>query len=140
MEHVDKYFKAILLVIGGLFSILTENFGVAIAVLVVIQFADVITGIISSIKNGIKLRSAVGIAGYSKKVVTLIIVGIIYLIEVNLFGSNVGGDAIATVYIGLELLSLTENASRMGIYIHPKILQIIDVLKGDDDIKPDGPK
>lgn len=131
MERVDLIFKGVMLFFGGLFSILTENFGVLFSILVVVMIADFITGIIASIKEGRKLRSAVGIAGFSKKMVTLIIIGLVYLIEINLFGTNTAGDAIAMVYVGLEFLSITENATRMGVYVHPKIVQVIDVLKGD---------
>ncbi|OLO40329.1 hypothetical protein BTR23_07520 [Alkalihalophilus pseudofirmus] len=132
MERLDLWFKGILLFFGGLFSILTANFGVFFAVLVVVQISDFATGILASLKEGIGLKSSIGIAGFSKKVVTLVIIGLVYLIEINLFGTNTAGDAIAMVYIGLEFLSITENAGRMGIYIHPKIKQMIAVLKGDD--------
>lgn len=132
LERLDLFFKAILLFFGGLFSILVNNFGVLFAILVVIQHADLITGIWASIKENRGLKSSIGIAGYSKKVVTLIVIGVVYLIEINLFGTNTLGDAIVTVYIGMELLSITENAGRMGVYIHPKISQLITVLKGDD--------
>jgi len=132
MERIDLAFKAALLFFGGLFSVLTDNFGVLFAVLVVIMIADFITGVWASVKEGRKPKSAVGIAGFSKKTVTLIIVGLVYLVEINLFGTNTAGDAMAMVYVGLELLSVTENAARMGVYIHPKIKEMINLLKGDE--------
>ncbi|MDY7224669.1 phage holin family protein [Halalkalibacterium halodurans] len=132
MERVDLVFKSILLFFGGLFSILADNFGLLFAILIVVQIVDFITGTIASIKEGKGLRSSIGITGFSKKVVTLLIIGVFYLIEINLFGSNISGDAVAAVYVGLELLSITENAGRMGVYIHPKITQMITILKGDD--------
>lgn len=133
MERLDLWFKGTLSVIGALFSLIADNFGVLFAILVVFMIADFCTGIIASIREGRKLRSAIGIAGFSKKVVTLIIIGLVYLVEVNLFGTNTAGDAISMVYIGLEFLSITENAARMGVYVHPKVIQLIDVLKGDTD-------
>lgn len=131
MERLDLWFKGTLSVIGALFSLIADNFGVLFAILVIFMIADFCTGIIASIREGRKLRSAIGIAGFSKKVVTLIIIGLVYLVEVNLFGTNTAGDAISMVYIGLEFLSITENAARMGVYVHPKVIQLIDVLKGD---------
>lgn len=133
MERLDLWFKGTLSVIGALFSLIADNFGVLFAILVVFMIADFCTGIIASIREGRKLRSAIGIAGFSRKVVTLIIIGLVYLVEVNLFGTNTAGDAISMVYIGLEFLSITENAARMGVYVHPKVIQLIDVLKGDTD-------
>lgn len=133
MERLDLWFKGTLSVIGALFSLIADNFGVLFAILVIFMIADFCTGIIASIREGRKLRSAIGIAGFSKKVVTLIIIGLVYLVEVNLFGTNTAGDAISMVYIGLEFLSITENAARMGVYVHPKVIQLIDVLKGDTD-------
>src|SRR5690606_41662821 len=129
MERLDLWFKGTLSVIGALFSLIADNFGVLFAILVIFMIADYCTGIIASIREGRKLRSAIGIAGFSKKVVTLIIIGLVYLVEVNLFGTNTAGDAISMVYIGLEFLSITENAARMGVYVHPKVIQLIDVLK-----------
>ena len=133
MERVDLFFKTILLVVSGLFSILVSHFGIFFAVLFVVQHADVFTGIWASLKEGKGLKSSIGIAGYSKKVVTLILIGIVYLIEINLFGTNTLGDSVAGVYIGMELLSLLENAGRMGVPIHSKIKQLVTVLRGDDE-------
>lgn len=133
MERLDLWFKGALGAIGALFSLIANNLGVLFAILVVFMIADFVTGIIASLKEGRRLRSAIGIAGFSKKVVTLIIIGLVYFIEINLFGTNTAGDAIAMVYVGLEFLSITENAARMGVYVHPKVIKIIDTLKGDDD-------
>lgn len=132
MERLDLWFKGALTAVGALFSLLADNFGVLFAVLVIVMIADFITGIIASVREGRKLRSAIGIAGFSKKVVTLIIIGLVYLIELTLFNTNTAGDAIAMVYVGLEFLSITENAARIGVYVHPRVLQLIDVLKGED--------
>lgn len=133
MEKIDIIFKSILLFFGGLFSLLVDNFGMPFAVLLVVQIADVITGMMASKKEGKRWRSAIGINGVNRKVGLLILVGLVYLIETSLFGTNILGGAIATVYIGMELLSNTENLSRMGVYIHPKVTELIDVLKGKED-------
>ncbi|WP_335961734.1 phage holin family protein [Halalkalibacter kiskunsagensis] len=135
MERLDLWFKGALLFFGGLFSLLVDNFGMPLAILVVIQIADVITGMMASRKEGKRWRSAIGIAGFNKKVGLLILIGLVYLIEVNIFGTNTIGGSIATVYIGMELLSNTENLDRIGVYIHPKIRDFIDVMKGKENDK-----
>ncbi|TWI59319.1 phage holin family protein [Halalkalibacter nanhaiisediminis] len=103
------------------------------AILVVVQITDVITRLMASRKEGKRWRSAIGIAGFNKKVGLLILIGLVYLIEINLFGTNVVGGVVVTVYIGMELLSNTENLDRIDVYIHTKIRDFIDVLKGKEN-------
>lgn len=133
VDNIDKIFKSSLFVVGGIYSVFVDNFGPLIPVLLVIQLADFATGLIASAKEGKGWASYIGITGFSKKMMTLIIIGLVYLVERNLFESNTLGSAVATVYIGLELLSVTENAGRSGVYIHPKVKRLIAVLKGDEE-------
>lgn len=130
MERLDLWVKGTILTFGGLFSLLVDNFGMPFAILVVVQIADVFTGMMASRKEGKRWRSAIGIMGFNKKVGLLVLIGLVYLIEINLFGTNALGGSVATLYIAMELLSNTENLNRIGVYIHPKIKDFIDVMKG----------
>ncbi|MED4017011.1 phage holin family protein [Sutcliffiella cohnii] len=133
MEKLDIHVKTALLFFGGLFSLLVDNFGMPFAILVVVQMADVFTGMLASRKEGKRWRSAIGINGLQKKVGILVLIGLVYLIEVNLYGTNTIGGAVSIMYIGMELLSNTENLNRIGVYIHPKIKEFIDVMKGKEN-------
>ena len=66
--------------------------------------------------------------GLSKKIMTLIFVGIGYQIDL-LIGTTYLKDCICIAFIANELISIIENAGLMGIPI-PKVLSnAVDVLK-----------
>ncbi len=83
-------------------------------VLVIIAAIDYITGVFAAGYNG-ELKSKVGFKGIAKKVVLFLLVGVAAQLD-SAFGSNSAiREATIFFFIGNELLSLLENAGRMGI-------------------------
>ena len=118
-------------VISGLFGGCTQ----ACQTLVIFMGIDYISGIAvagifkksSKTKSG-ALSSKYCWQGLSKKIMTLIFVGIGYQIDL-LLGITYLKDCICIAFISNELISIIENAGLMGIPI-PKVLSnSVDVLK-----------
>jgi toxin secretion/phage lysis holin len=93
-----------------------------IDLLFMLMGCDIVTGIMCAIKEG-RLRSRTALYGYARKVGVFIII----------IGANIADQVLAlngtlafgTVlfYIGNELLSITENAAKLGVPIPPIILE-----------------
>lgn len=129
MERFDIVVKSAVAIIAGLFSILTENFGIPFAVLFVLMILDFISGILASLYRKEKLQSSRGWRGLVKKTHTLLIIGAVALVELNTLSTNgVFADGIAGAFITIEFVSLVENGRRMGIL--PEVLdKFVDVMK-----------
>ncbi|MCV9884693.1 phage holin family protein [Metabacillus halosaccharovorans] len=114
-------------VIGGIWSAMVGSFGLAVSVLLVIMLADYATGLLCALVNN-ELNSAKGTRGFIKKLIVLILIGSLYLIEISLNGTAVGGEGAAWAYIAIEFISITENAGKIGVPLGP-LSNIIAVLK-----------
>ena len=118
-------------VIAGFFGGWTQ----ACHTLVIFMGIDYVSGIAvagifkksSKTKSG-ALSSKYCWQGLSKKIMTLIFVGIGYQIDL-LIGTTYIKDCICIAFIANELISIIENAGLMGIPI-PKVLSnAVDILK-----------
>ncbi len=129
MERLDIFIKSAVAVIAGLFSILTENFGIPFAVLLVMMILDFISGIMASIYTKEKLKSLRGWRGLVKKSHTIVMVGAVALIEIYTLKTNgIFADSISGAFITIEFVSLVENGRLMGIL--PKALdKFVDTMK-----------
>ena len=128
----------IYLALGVIGSVIAGFFGGwphACQTLVIFMGIDYISGIAvagifkksSKTKSG-ALSSKYCWQGLSKKIMTLIFVGIGYQIDL-LIGTTYLKDCICIAFIANELISIIENAGLMGIPI-PKVLSnAVDVLK-----------
>lgn len=114
-------------VIGGFWSVIVGSFGLAVSVLLVVMLADYVTGLLCAFVNK-ELNSAKGTRGFIKKLIVLILIGLLYLIEISLNGTAAGGEGAAWAYIAIEFISITENAGKIGVPLGP-LGSIISVLK-----------
>lgn len=113
--------------VGGFWSAMVGGFGLAVSVLMVVMLADYITGLLCAGVNK-ELNSAIGTRGFAKKLIILILIGLLYLIEHSMRGTSVGGSGAAWAYIAIEFVSITENAGKIGVPLGP-IASFISVLK-----------
>lgn len=121
-------------IVGGIWSAMVGSFGLAVSVLLVIMFADYVTGLLCAFVNK-ELNSAKGTRGFIKKLIVLILIGLLYLIELSLNGTATGGEGAAWAYIAIEFISITENAGKIGVPLGP-LGGFIAVLK--EKINPKG--
>ena len=111
----------------------------AMTTLVILMLIDYVTGIIvagvfhnSPKCSGGALSSAVGFKGICRKFVILLIVVVASRVDL-LLDTNIIRDATCIGFCVNELVSITENAGLMGIPLPRKLVEAIEVLKGDND-------
>ena len=125
--------------VGAAIASLLGGWTGAMTTLVILMLIDYITGIIvagvfhaSPKSSGGALSSAVGFKGICRKFVILLIVVVACRVDL-LLDTNIIRDATCIGFCANELLSITENAGLMGIPLPRKLVEAIEVLKGDND-------
>ena len=123
-------------------SILASVFGgwtQAMASLITLMVLDYITGLIvagifhkSKKTDSGSLSSIVGLKGIAKKVLTLVLVGVAYQMDL-LLSTTILKDGVCIALCVNEVVSILENVGLMGIPL-PKVLEkALDVLKAKSD-------
>ena len=125
--------------VGAAIASLLGGWTGAMTTLVILMFIDYVTGIIvagvfhtSPKSSGGALSSAVGFKGICRKFVILLIVVVACRVDL-LLDTNIIRDATCMGFCANELLSITENAGLMGIPLPRKLVEAIEVLRGDND-------
>ena len=125
--------------VGTAIASLFGGWNGAMTTLVILMFIDYVTGIIvagvfhnSPKCSGGALSSAVGFKGICRKFVILLIVVVACRVDL-LLETNIIRDATCIGFCANELLSITENAGLMGIPLPRRLVEAIEVLRGDND-------
>ena len=125
--------------VGAAIASLLGGWNGAMTTLVILMFIDYVTGIIvagvfhnSPKCSGGALSSAVGFKGLCRKFVILLIVVVACRVDL-LLDTNIIRDATCIGFCANELVSITENAGLMGIPLPRKLVEAIEVLRGDND-------
>ena len=125
--------------VGAAIASLLGGWTGAMTTLVILMFVDYVTGIIvagvfhaSPKSSGGALSSAVGFKGICRKFVILLIVVVACRVDL-LMDTNIIRDATCIGFCANELVSITENAGLMGIPLPRKLVDAIEVLRGDND-------
>ena len=125
--------------VGAAITSLLGGWNGAMTTLVILMLIDYITGIIvagvfhnSPKCSGGALSSAVGFKGICRKFVILLIVVVACRVDL-LLDTNIIRDATCIGFCANELVSITENAGLMGIPLPRKLVEAIEVLRGDND-------
>jgi toxin secretion/phage lysis holin len=105
--------------LGTAASALLGGWDMWLQVLVYFVIADYLTGVLAAFCLK-KLSSEVGARGIAKKVFIFLLVGIAYQIDM-LAGTELVRVAVCAFYIGIEGLSILENAGKLGIPL-PEVL------------------
>ena len=132
---MEKGFQVVIAVGGAAASFLFGGWSALLNILLAFVAIDYITGCIASGVQG-KLNSQVGWKGIAKKVAIFFIVAVAHMVDVALGGdTHMVRDAAIFFYLANELLSITENAGRIGVPVPQKLLSAVEVLKGKEDGK-----
>ena len=125
--------------VGAAITSLLGGWNGAMTTLVILMLIDYVTGIIvagvfhaSPKCSGGALSSAVGFKGICRKFVILLIVVVACRVDL-LLETNIIRDATCIGFCANELVSITENAGLMGIPLPRKLVEAIEVLRGDND-------
>ena len=131
----NNIFKTIAAGIGAILGYLFGGWSALLGILLAFVVTDYITGIVAAALEG-ALSSQIGFRGISKKIMIFVIVAIGHLIDKALVLNAVLINAAIFFYMANELISIIENAGRIGLPV-PGILQkAIAMLKekGGEDI------
>ena len=125
--------------VGAAIASLLGGWNGAMTTLVILMLIDYMTGVIvagvfhnSPKCRGGALSSAVGFKGICRKFVILLIVVVACRVDL-LLDTNIIRDATCIGFCANELVSITENAGLMGIPLPRKLVEAIEVLRGDND-------
>lgn len=113
---------------GGALSYFYGGWSTLLKVLLFFVIADYITGMVASGLEG-KLSSSIGMKGIIKKVFIFVIVAVAHMADTAIGNGSILMDATIFFYIANELLSITENAGRVGVPLPDVLVQAVDILK-----------
>jgi toxin secretion/phage lysis holin len=136
MERFDVVYKTGAAVIGAVVGFL---FGESTGLLVALFWMAVIdygSGLAAGYTEK-TLSSKIGFKGIAKKVMIFVMVALAHQVDSALGTKNMFRDATIVFYMANELLSIFENAGRMGVPVPDRLMQAVEVLKGKSNKEGD---
>jgi toxin secretion/phage lysis holin len=113
--------------LGTAASALLGGWDMWLQVLVYFVITDYITGILAAFYLK-QLSSEIGAKGIAKKVFVFLLVGIAYKIDL-LAGTQLVRIAVCSFYIGIEGLSILENAGKLGIPLPDLLMDALEQMR-----------
>ncbi|HFU7069083.1 TPA: holin family protein [Bacillus cereus] len=129
MDRIDVLMKTFVAAFGGFCGYFLGGWDTTLKVLVIMAAIDYLTGVCAAGYNG-ELKSKVGFKGIAKKVVLFLLVGVATQLDTALGSNSAIREATIFFFIGNELLSLLENAGRMGIPLPQALTNAVEILGG----------
>jgi toxin secretion/phage lysis holin len=139
VKVLDKSFQFLTAVLAGAVQFIYGDWSVLLSILLVLTIFDFISGLVAGYIEG-GLKSKVGMVGIARKVFIFLMVAVAHLIDLLLIESGLETKAlimtmVIVFYAVNEILSITENAGRIGLPVPEQIKNAIVVLKGKDERK-----
>ncbi len=131
VDRIDVLVKVFIATFGGFCGYFLGGWDATLKILVTMAVIDYVTGIIAAGYNG-ELKSKVGFKGIAKKVVLFLLVGAAAQLDAALGSNSAIREATIFFFIGNELLSLLENAGRMGIPLPQALKNAVEILGGKE--------
>lgn len=130
---METIIKMIIGFTGASVSYLWGEWTALLGALLLFVVVDYVSGIAAGVVEG-SLSSKVGYKGIAKKVLIFAMVAIGHTVDQILGGGHLFRDAIIFFYLANELISILENAGRVGVPIPPIIQRAVQLLreKGGD--------
>ncbi|EOO29042.1 toxin secretion/phage lysis holin [Bacillus cereus VD133] len=129
MDRIDVLMKVFIATFGGFCGYFLGGWDATLKILVTMAVIDYLTGIIAAGYNG-ELKSKVGFKGITKKVVLFLLVGVAAQLDAAIGSNSAIREATIFFFMGNELLSILENAGRMGIPIPQPLMNAVEILGG----------
>lgn len=129
MDRIDVVMKTFIATFGGFCGYFLGGWDATLKVLVTMAIIDYLTGVIAAGFNG-QLKSKVGFKGIAKKVVLFLLVAAATQADVIMGTNSAIREATIFFFIGNELLSLLENAGRMGVPLPSALTNAVEILGG----------
>lgn len=126
------FFNSLLITAGGALGWFLGGWDALLRLLVIMVAVDFVTGSVAATIRG-EARSKVGFIGIARKVFIFLLVGMATHLD-NLFGSaSALREAVLFFYIANEMLSVIENAGRMGLPLPSALTNAVAILNGKSD-------
>jgi toxin secretion/phage lysis holin len=130
----EVFYKSGAVATGAVTGWLFGGWNTLLAVLLAFVITDYITGIMAGYVEG-KLSSKVGFKAIPKKVMIFVLVAVGHLIDTAIGENHLFRDAVIFFYISNEVISILENAGRIGLPIPEQLKQAVQILKGKGEGK-----
>lgn len=132
MKEFWNVIQAVFAGIGGWLGYFLGGWDGLLYALVVFVVCDYITGVMCAIVDK-KLSSAVGFRGICKKVLIFLLVGVGHVLDTYVLGeAAVLRSAIIFFFLSNEGISITENASHLGLDIPQPLKEVLEHLHNRD--------
>lgn len=130
------YLKFIPAFFVGLLTLMFGEWSALLTILVALVVIDYITGMTAGALDG-GLKSKTGWIGIARKVFIFAMVAVAHLIDLLLIESGFESTELVMTmvivfYAVNEILSITENAGRIGLPVPEQIQNAIEILKGSN--------
>ena len=138
MKEFWNTIQVVIAGIGGWLGYFLGGCDGLLIALVVFVVVDYITGVMCAVADK-KLSSEVGFKGICRKVLIFLLVGIANILDVQVIGTgSVLRTAVIFFYISNEGISLTENATHLGLPIPEKLKVVLEQLHDRETDEKDG--
>ncbi|WP_081485726.1 phage holin family protein [Bacillus methanolicus] len=134
MERFDIIYKTVAAAVGAVVGFLFGDQSIFLRTLLSFSIIDYGTGTMAAYVEG-RLQSAIGFKRIPKKVVIFALVAAAHLVDRAIGTNNLFRDATIFFYLANELLSIIENAGRIGLPVPEQIRQAVEVLRGKNEEK-----
>ena len=117
MEHISLFFNLETLEVARLYLFGNVKW---LDLLVILMLVDVVTGILKAWKDK-DLRSRNAMFGYARKIAVFGIIIVANIVDRILDLNGMVATATVLFYMANEILSITENAAKLGLKVPPVI-------------------
>lgn len=124
----DKILSMVIAVIGSLVNYLLGGWDLALKTLLVFMALDYILGILCGGKKK-RLSSEVAFHGILKKVAILAVITVGVSLDNIIHGQGLLRGLVLFFYIGLEGISIIENATLLGVPVPERLRDALEQLK-----------
>lgn len=118
--------------LGAVIGYLYGGWSVLLGVLLTFVVFDYVSGMMAAYVEG-RLKSEIGFKRIPKKIMIFAMVAVAHLVDKAIGTNNLFRDATIFFYLANELLSIIENAGRIGLPVPEQIKQAVEILKGKSE-------
>ncbi|MFT8362686.1 MAG: phage holin family protein [Sporolactobacillus sp.] len=129
MNRYELLYRGVAAGTGALVGYLYGGWYPLLEILIALMIIDYVSGVLAAAYLG-QLSSQVGFQGIAKKIMILLIVAVAHLVDRILNLDQIVLNAAVYFYLCNELLSIIENAGRVGLPIPDRLKSMISVLHG----------
>ncbi|WP_332238865.1 phage holin family protein [Sporolactobacillus sp. KGMB 08714] len=134
MNKYELIYRSLAAAIGAVTGYLYGGWTSLMGILIAFVVIDYVSGVLAAAYLG-KLSSKVGFHGIAKKVMIFFIVAVAHLSD-QIFGlDHIAMNAAIYFYLANELISIIENAGRMGLPVPNQVKNMVELLNGKDGSK-----